>query len=131
MNLIGFFLCKMWKFQVDFLIMNLLVCDECGLQLTPKALQYHQKNNHSRESFPCADCGKVFSASTRLQVHIHQAHSADLACKQCDKKFSHQSTLSNHIRTLHGEEKRECNVCNDFFPTKNFKETSRKMYKEE
>ena len=76
MNLIGFFLCKMWKFQVDFLIMKLLVCDECGLQLTPKALQYHQKNNHSRESFPCADCEKVFSASTRLQVHIHQAHSA-------------------------------------------------------
>ena len=28
-------------FQVDFLRMNHLVCDECGLQLTPKALISH------------------------------------------------------------------------------------------
>ena len=105
----------MWRFQVDFVIMKLLVCDECGLQLTPKALQSHQTHNHSRESFPCAECGKVFTAVTRLQAHRNQAHSTDNSCKQCDKKFSYKSSLNNHVRTFHGEEKRECNVCHDFF----------------
>ena len=41
MDLNIFFLCKIYKFQVDFLRMNHLVCDECGLQLTPKALISH------------------------------------------------------------------------------------------
>ena len=57
--------------------MNLLVCDDCGLQFTHKALISHQNHHHNKESFPCADCGKIFGAPTRLNAHQNQAHATD------------------------------------------------------
>ena len=105
----------MRNFQVDFFRINLLVCDDCGLQFTPKALISHQNHHHNRESFPCDECEKSFSAPTRLKDHQNHAHSKDNCCKLCDKKFSHYSTLKQHVRTFHEEEKLECKICLDFF----------------
>ena len=61
--------------------MNLLVCDDCGLQFTPKALISHQNHHHNRESFPCDECEKTFSAPTRLKGFCaahHFVHSLNL-----------------------------------------------------
>ena len=90
--------------------MSLLVCDDCGLQFTPKVSHFASRTSSLQGNILCSDCGKSFVAKTRLKAHQQQAHSSENSCNLGNQVFTHHSKLSNHIRIVHQEEKIECKM---------------------
>ena len=51
--------------------------------------------NKNCKDFKCKSCGKPFSTSASLKIHIHTVHEGhkDYKCESCGKSFSQAGTL--------------------------------------
>ncbi|XP_072529441.1 uncharacterized protein [Salminus brasiliensis] len=88
---------------------------EEGLEL--KKRDQSSENSNSEEgtqgkNFPCSLCGKSFSRTSSLNIHL-KTHSTERAhnCNVCGKAFSRADLLRNHKRTHTGERPFTCNLC--------------------
>jgi DNA-directed RNA polymerase subunit RPC12/RpoP len=66
----------------------------------------------------CSDCGKTFSRSSSLAVHM-RVHSGQrpYECSTCTKAFSRSSDLARHMRVHSGERPHKCLTCGKAFST--------------
>ncbi|XP_038048659.1 gastrula zinc finger protein XlCGF7.1-like [Patiria miniata] len=71
-------------------------------------------------SYPCRECGQVFSFKTNLRRHeeCHFASATDFMCDQCGKTFSLKRNLARHVK-LHTIDRSHrpftCDKCNKSF----------------
>ncbi|XP_074836757.1 zinc finger protein 574 [Carettochelys insculpta] len=68
------------------------------------------------KSFECADCKKLFSSETSLQVH-RRIHTGErpYPCPDCGKAFRQSTHLKDHRRLHTGEKPFKCEVCGKAF----------------
>jgi KRAB domain-containing zinc finger protein len=66
-------------------------------------------------SFPCLECGKLYSRKTSLKLHekIHLGIK-DYACHYCDKAFRIKAHMVKHVRT-HEKRVLLCGICHRKF----------------
>jgi hypothetical protein len=84
------------------------VCEFCQKRFkTEEEMDTHRAASHQGpHPFTCGDCGKIFSNSTTLRVHVRNVHpSGDRAmCTLCsDRSFKSQSHLKTHEYQYHPE----------------------------
>ena len=106
--------------------MSEIVC-ECGYKTSRKAdykrhLITHEKKAKKTEQMEqmlseyggvCKDCGKTFTDSNKLLIHIKAVHqSLKVACDICGK-FLRKNKINIHKNTVHADEsaKIECEKC--------------------
>ena len=63
------------------------------------------KSVEGKKPYKCEVCGKGFTQSGHLKIHI-RAHTEPkpFKCELCDKKFSTSAYVSKHIQTQHTKE---------------------------
>lgn len=85
--------------------------------------EHHHHHHHNDEeersdAYKCNECGKYFSTSHGLEVHVRRTHASDLkpyACDLCPKSFGHSLSLAQH-RTTHTQERCfQCKTCGKCF----------------
>ncbi|KAL4231522.1 Zinc finger and BTB domain-containing protein 41 [Mactra antiquata] len=87
-------------------------CHKCGASLKyKKSLVRHlqtcngklktkgRKKRCDRElSYPCPECGKIFTTRRLLQQHVYTHGQPDKPCYKCGNTYKHYSALSRHIQ---------------------------------
>ena len=97
----------------------------------------------------CAECGKVFSSKSNLQVSCHwsivfpcsfslvnpQAHlklhfeNKTFSCPHCDKEFRGKKSLLEHVATKHNNEKKfSCPQCPEMFSSRHLKNVHERLH---
>lgn len=91
---------------------NQFSCSECSKSyLSAEGLRRH-KITHTAEDgkpFECLLCGKRFSRTDKLNLHMKKSHGDDKSeetkerfpCDQCEKTFARKETLKRHSRNIH------------------------------
>ena len=96
-----------------------------GLQCYPEfhkevdVLIHRKTNHHTKSSFSCEQCDKVFDKENNLWSHIDNEHKQEFICQQCDNKFVQLVDLNRHIETCHTSLVYECNECDAKFHKEN------------
>ncbi|XP_011066356.1 PREDICTED: zinc finger protein 98-like [Acromyrmex echinatior] len=62
-----------------------------------------------------ANCGKQFSTSRILALHITEEHERPYKCDLCSATFVTRRFLNRHIREIHGENPYVCEICKKSF----------------
>ena len=75
---------------------------------TSRDLKRHIKNhdkpkNEVQGDHKCDRCGKFFTRSGSLKIHIRNVHEGqrNYKCDHCEKCYAHSQNLKDHIRTVH------------------------------
>ena len=66
----------------------------------------------------CNSCGKSFTRSGSLNLHIKTVHEGQRSykCDSCGKSFTESGSLKQHIKTLHeGQRNYKCDSCGKYF----------------
>ena len=84
------------------------------------------RNSHIRP-YPCSECGKSFTSSKHLRVHLRSHHNdRNEICTFCDISFIDSSTLRNHMKSAHSDgvsfTPYVCRVCRKSFVKKSLLE---------
>ena len=88
--------------------------------------QKSSKQTKKKKSPKCKLCGKSFSRSHYLKIHIHTIHEGnkDHKCNSCGKSFTMAGHLKRHIHTVHeGHKDHKYISCGESFSCSQFKET--------
>ena len=65
----------------------------------------------------CKTCGKSFSRSGNLKIHIHTVHEGrkDYKCVFCNKSFTGAQCLKKHMHSIHQDKKDfKCETCGGY-----------------
>jgi hypothetical protein len=93
------------------------VCETCGKAFSrSKILTVHMLTHSGERPYVCETCGKSFSMSGDLSKHM-RTHSGEkpYVCETCGTAFSTSSTLAVHMRTHSGERPHVCETCGKAF----------------
>lgn len=111
------------------------LCEFCAVSFSLKEnLERHRKKQHAVNfSFPCGDCGNVFSGMESLRSHRDFKHAAEdgpiktYLCEFCAQSFARKENIQRHMKKEHGQHVNEdrqqkmnmsCTLCNKNFKTK-------------
>jgi len=93
-------------------------CNICFKAFTSKgSLSYHTLIHTGERRHACENCGKRFTKSHDLKIHIRRVHSnfRPFSCTKCDKKFATKSQVNVH-KLLHcSGEGYVCTLCDKRF----------------
>jgi DNA-directed RNA polymerase subunit RPC12/RpoP len=92
-------------------------CSTCGKAFSRSYdLAVHMQVHSGERPHKCSTCGKAFSQSGHLTKHM-QVHSGErpLECSTCGKAFSQSGHLAEHMRVHSGERPHECSTCGRAF----------------
>ncbi|CAH0687431.1 unnamed protein product [Chilo suppressalis] len=97
---------------------NDFLCTHCNERFEVFTKVNTHMNKHYQNNI-CYECGKSFSAPSRLKAHlaIHASTTKEQPkCTKCDKVFSTKIQKYSHIALVHGPEYRyRCPFCKDSF----------------
>lgn len=106
-------------------------CPDCPKTFVTYIAWYTHKRGHT-DRFECKECGKRFTQTLNLQVHMEGAHPTGkrLECPMCpDKVFKTTQTQQNHMRLVHSDKRRhECEFCQKQFNRKDNLDTHRRTH---
>lgn len=97
------------------------VCSICDETL-PNAQQLtkHRQKNHGKDKFQCIECGKGFTTTRGLRIHLRiHANLKPEICKICGKGFADPRTKTNHEKIHVGDYPFSCDLCDKKFPARN------------
>ena len=67
---------------------------------------------NAKQSFPCSECGKVFTYKSGFQKHLRiHTGARPYKCKLCGKSFTQKGSLKYHIKIHTGEKPFKCSIC--------------------
>ena len=99
---------KVKEIMSVIIVENHFIC-----QLVSKLISWPFIRDHK-----CDHCGKCFSQSGSLKLHIKAIHEGqrDHKCQHCEQSFAQSGNLSRHIRAVHESRKdHKCDHCGKCF----------------
>ena len=67
---------------------------------------------NAKQSFPCSECGKVFTNKSNFLQHLRiHTGARPYKCKLCGKSFAQKGSLKYHIKIHTGEKPFKCSLC--------------------
>ena len=94
-------------------------CSTCGKTFSRSgSLAVHMRVHSGEWPYECSTCGKAFSRSNNLAKHM-RVHSGErpYECSTCGKAFSESGSLAVHMRVHSGERPYKCSTCGKAFST--------------
>jgi uncharacterized Zn-finger protein len=92
-------------------------CSTCGKAFSKSDnLAVHMRVHSGERPYECSTCGKAFSSSGDLARHT-RVHSGErpYKCSTCGKAFSQPGSLARHMRVHSGERPYKCSTCGKSF----------------
>ena len=94
---------------------DMVVCNECGIEVKKCSMSKHIQNMHQPLTVPCPFCDKMFRNKYKMKDHIKRNHVDDsmksFKCNICPKAFTNAASLETHVNAHNGLKPYSCPHC--------------------
>ena len=101
--------------------LNAFQCDMCEVSYPKESLlKNHKESAHSKASFMCNTCTKVFATKNELDVHmlLHKGETPPTQCEECGRIYANYSSFLKHKATHVNQNTSKnflCTICDKVF----------------
>ncbi|CAK1554345.1 unnamed protein product [Leptosia nina] len=92
------------------------ICTTCGAGFVNSFRLNRHETTHLKKktSYPCRQCGQVFSAESKRKAHVNTEHkgiAGDSVCQICKARFKNYYHKTRHMSQVHNVEGIKCDIC--------------------